>query len=89
MECSKICIQQFVNGFEPKFGGFGSTYNMQSPKFPQPVNLNFLFHMYARQPNVESVRPCLHMSVYTLKKMSFGGIHDHVGQVRILILISY
>ncbi|XP_050470847.1 spermatogenesis-associated protein 20 isoform X1 [Bombus huntii] len=80
LECSKICIQQLVNEFEPKFGGFGSTYNMQSPKFPQPVNFNFLFHMYARQPNVESVRPCLYMSVYTLKKMSFGGIHDHVGQ---------
>lgn len=59
---------------------------MQSPKFPQPVNFNFLFHMYARQPNGESARHCLHMSVYTLKKMSFGGIHDHVGQVGILIV---
>lgn len=59
---------------------------MQSPKFPQPVNFNFLFHMYARQPNAESARPCLHMSVYTLKKMSFGGIHDHVGQVGTLIV---
>ncbi|KAK9301589.1 hypothetical protein QLX08_006037 [Tetragonisca angustula] len=79
LECSKICIQQLVNEFEPEYGGFSSTY-MQSPKFPQPVNFNFLFHMYARQPNAESARPCLHMSVYTLKKMSFGGIHDHVGQ---------
>ncbi|CAD1473058.1 unnamed protein product, partial [Heterotrigona itama] len=79
LECSKICIQQLVNEFEPEYGGFSSTY-MQSPKFPQPVNFNFLFHMYARQPNEESARHCLHMSVYTLKKMSFGGIHDHVGQ---------
>ncbi|XP_043513110.1 spermatogenesis-associated protein 20 isoform X1 [Frieseomelitta varia] len=79
LECSKICIQQLVNEFEPEYGGFSSTY-MQSPKFPQPVNFNFLFHMYARQPDAESARSCLHMSVYTLKKMSFGGIHDHVGQ---------
>ncbi|KAG6798045.1 spermatogenesis-associated protein 20 [Apis mellifera caucasica] len=80
LECSKICIQQLENEFEPKFGGFGSTYNMQSPKFPQPVNFNFLFHMYARQPNGDLARLCLHMCVYTLKKMSYGGIHDHVGQ---------
>lgn len=59
---------------------------MQSPKFPQPVNFNFLFHMYARQPNGDLARLCLHMCVYTLKKMSYGGIHDHIGQVRILIL---
>lgn len=58
---------------------------MQSPKFPQPVNFNFLFHMYARQPNADLARLCLHMCVYTLKKMSYGGIHDHIGQVRILI----
>ncbi|OAD58474.1 Spermatogenesis-associated protein 20 [Eufriesea mexicana] len=79
-ECSKIYIQQFINEFEPKFGGFGSKYNMQSPKFPQPVNFNFLFHMYARQPNGEFADSCLHMCVYTLKKISYGGIHDHVGQ---------
>lgn len=39
--------------------------------------------MYARQPNGDLARLCLHMCVYTLKKMSYGGIHDHVGQVRI------
>ncbi|CAL7940875.1 unnamed protein product [Xylocopa violacea] len=80
MDCSNICIQQLASKFEPKFGGFGSIYNMQSPKFPQPVNFNFLFHMYARQPNGEFAQQCLHMCVYTLKKMSYGGIHDHVGQ---------
>ncbi|CAK9826502.1 Spermatogenesis-associated protein 20 [Anthophora retusa] len=80
LECSHLCIQQLANEFEPKFGGFGSVYNMQSPKFPQPVNLNFLFHMYARQPNEELAKQCRYMCVYTLKKMCNGGIHDHVGQ---------
>ncbi|XP_076629161.1 spermatogenesis-associated protein 20 isoform X1 [Colletes latitarsis] len=79
LECRKICIQQLSNEFEPEFGGFGSSY-MQSPKFPQPVNFNFLFHMYMRRPNDELAKQCLHMCVYTLTKMSYGGIHDHVGQ---------
>ncbi|XP_053995702.1 spermatogenesis-associated protein 20 isoform X1 [Hylaeus anthracinus] len=79
LECCKICIQQLTNEFEPEFGGFGSEY-MQSPKFPQPVNLNFLFYMYIRQPTEEIAKQCLHMCVYTLTKMSYGGIHDHVGQ---------
>ncbi|CAK9818506.1 Spermatogenesis-associated protein 20 [Anthophora plagiata] len=80
LECSRLCIQQLSNEFEPKFGGFGSVYNMQSPKFPQPVNLNFLFHMYVRQPNEELAKQCRYMCVHTLKKMCNGGIHDHVGQ---------
>lgn len=80
-----MCIQQLTNEFEPKFGGFGSTH-MQSPKFPRPVNFNFLFYMYMRQPNEELAQHCLHMCTYTLRKMSYGGIHDHIGQVRILIL---
>nr|XP_031829780.1 spermatogenesis-associated protein 20 [Nomia melanderi] len=80
MECSMICVQQLISEFEPKFGGFGSVYSMQSPKFPQPVNFNFLFHMYMRQPKDELAQQCLHMCVYSLTKMSYGGIHDHVGQ---------
>lgn len=59
---------------------------MQAPKFPQPVNLNFLFHMYARRPNEELAQHCQYMAIHTLKKMSYGGIHDHVGQVSFLIL---
>ncbi|XP_076302535.1 spermatogenesis-associated protein 20 isoform X3 [Lasioglossum baleicum] len=80
LECSMICVQQLVSEFEPEFGGFGSTYSMQSPKFPQPVNFNFLFHMYTRQTNGDLAEKCLHMCVYSLRKMSYGGIHDHVGQ---------
>ncbi|KOC67777.1 Spermatogenesis-associated protein 20, partial [Habropoda laboriosa] len=80
LECSHICTQQLTSEFEPKFGGFRSPFSMQSPKFPQPVNFNFLFHMYTRQPNEELAQHCLHMCVHTLKKMCYGGIHDHIGQ---------
>ncbi|KZC07269.1 Spermatogenesis-associated protein 20 [Dufourea novaeangliae] len=79
LECSQICIHQFTSEFEPEFGGFGS-FSMQSPKFPQPVNFNYLFHMYMRQPTDEVAQHCLHMCIYSLKKISYGGIHDHVGQ---------
>ena len=65
-----------MNGFDPKFGGFSS-----APKFPQPVNLNLLFLMYARDPNGEKGKKCLDMCIHTLTKMANGGIHDHVGQV--------
>lgn len=83
MECSTVCIEQLTSEFEPTFGGFGSAYNMQAPKFPQPVNFNFLFHMYSREPSKELAQRYLHMCVYSLTKMSYGGIHDHVGQVRV------
>nr|XP_033337553.1 spermatogenesis-associated protein 20 isoform X3 [Megalopta genalis] len=75
MECSMICVQQLISEFEPEFGGFSL-----KPKFPQPVNFNFLFSMYMRQPTDELAQKCLNMCVYSLTKMSYGGIHDHVGQ---------
>ncbi|XP_034187865.1 spermatogenesis-associated protein 20 isoform X1 [Osmia lignaria lignaria] len=80
LECSDLCVQQLTSEFEPKFGGFGSSYSMQAPKFPQPVNLNLLFHMYARRSSEEIAQHCQYMAIHTLKKMSYGGIHDHVGQ---------
>lgn len=81
LECSDACIEQLASEFEPIFGGFGS-----APKFPQPVNFNILFHMYSREPSEEVAQQCLHMCVHTLTKMSYGGIHDHIGQVRDLFI---
>jgi uncharacterized protein YyaL (SSP411 family) len=72
----KTCLSQLSRNYEPAFGGFGS-----APKFPQPSNFNFLFHVYARTPNSEEGKMALEMCVYTLKMMAKGGIHDHVSQV--------
>ncbi|XP_016842414.1 spermatogenesis-associated protein 20 isoform X1 [Nasonia vitripennis] len=75
VDCANTCVKQLINGFEPSFGGFS-----RAPKFPQPVNFNLLFLMYARDPTGETGKQCLNMCVHTLTKMANGGIHDHVGQ---------
>ncbi|XP_067006660.1 spermatogenesis-associated protein 20 isoform X2 [Anabrus simplex] len=74
-ECADKCSQQLAQNFEPNFGGFGD-----APKFPQPCNLNFLFHVYSRSPTSEAGKKALEMCVYTLKMMAKGGIHDHISQ---------
>ncbi|XP_049854444.1 spermatogenesis-associated protein 20 [Schistocerca gregaria] len=74
-ECIEKCFQQLAKSFDSKNGGFS-----ESPKFPQPVNFNFLFHIHARNPSSEIGKNALDMCLFTLKKMAKGGIHDHVSQ---------
>ena len=62
--------QQFKNGFDEDYGGFG-----EQPKFPRPVGFNFLLRMYKRYDDDESLR----MVVRTLFQMGRGGIYDHLG----------
>jgi len=81
-ECALLCVHLLANGYEPKFGGFSSRSWMNSPKFPEPVNFNFLFSTYALSTSSELRKQCLEMCLHTLTKMAHGGIHDHVGQVR-------
>lgn len=69
----KKCVLQLSRSYEADFGGFSS-----APKFPQPCIFNFLFHMYSRNKNTEQGFQCLEMCLHTLKKMAYGGIHDHV-----------
>jgi uncharacterized protein YyaL (SSP411 family) len=56
--------------YDLKQGGFDP-----APKFPQPVNLNFLFHYAARSGDKQAREMALH----TLAAMSAGGIHDALG----------
>ncbi|XP_063223640.1 spermatogenesis-associated protein 20 isoform X2 [Bacillus rossius redtenbacheri] len=74
-DCGEKCLEQLSRSFEPQFGGFGL-----APKFPQPVNFNFLFHVYGREPDSEAGKRALDMCLHTLKMMAKGGIHDHVSQ---------
>ncbi|KAJ8945900.1 hypothetical protein NQ314_009014 [Rhamnusium bicolor] len=71
----KKCLLQLSRSYESDFGGFNT-----APKFPQPANFNFLFHMYSRNKKTEQGAHCLEMCLYTLKKMAYGGIHDHVNK---------
>jgi uncharacterized protein len=66
--------RQIDRGYDPKEGGFGN-----APKFPRPVTLNFLTRFYARDPRSESGKQALEMTLFTLRKMAAGGMHDHIG----------
>lgn len=72
-DCWKKCALQLSRAYEADFGGFSV-----APKFPQPSNFNFLFHIYASEKDSERGFQCLEMCLHTLKKMAYGGIHDHV-----------
>ncbi len=56
--------------FDEGYGGFGS-----APKFPNPMNLEFLLRSYARTGAQEA----LDMVTLTLKAMARGGIYDQLG----------
>ncbi|MGI9087846.1 MAG: thioredoxin domain-containing protein [Chthoniobacterales bacterium] len=66
--------EQFASAFDAKFGGFGG-----APKFPRPVTLNFLFDFYGNDPDSKEGKQALEMSIFTLRKMAAGGIHDQIG----------
>jgi uncharacterized protein len=69
-----VAYQQLDRSYDPKEGGFGN-----APKFPRPVTLNFLIRFYARDPKSESGKHALEMTLFTLRKMAAGGMHDHIG----------
>jgi uncharacterized protein YyaL (SSP411 family) len=62
--------QGILRGFDRQHGGFGS-----APKFPQPMNLEFLLRAYARTGDADT----LHAVTFTLEKMARGGIYDQLG----------
>jgi uncharacterized protein YyaL (SSP411 family) len=66
--------RQIDRSYDPKEGGFGN-----APKFPRPVTLNFLTRFYARDPDSELGKHALEMTLFTLRKMAAGGMHDHIG----------
>jgi uncharacterized protein YyaL (SSP411 family) len=78
VEIEKHCFDQLVARFDAKRGGFGS-----APKFPRPVELNFLLRVYARhvvdQNTNEVAQQAWDMVRCTLQHMADGGVHDHLG----------
>ena len=51
--------------------------------FSFAANFNFLLRYYSYKPGSDDGKKALGMVVKTLEFMENGGIHDHVGQVRI------
>ncbi|MBM4406541.1 MAG: thioredoxin domain-containing protein [Chloroflexi bacterium] len=66
----QAAAQRLAGGFDWDSGGFGS-----APKFPQPMNLEFLLRSYKRDGNAR----LLQMAEFTLDKMARGGMYDQVG----------
>src|SRR5262249_40170859 len=73
----ETAYEQFARSFDPREGGFGPA--AAGPKFPRPVTLNFLTNFFACDPGSESGKHALEMSLFTLRKMAAGGMHDHLG----------
>jgi uncharacterized protein YyaL (SSP411 family) len=75
---SRDILQKAYNvlaqSFDSEYGGFGN-----APKFLRPVVLNFLLHTYAASPDSADGKHALEMTLFTLRKMAEGGIHDHLG----------
>lgn len=59
-----------ARNYDPKYGGFGS-----APKFPAPMNLEFLLHIHHRNGH----REALEMVEQTCRKMAKGGMYDQLG----------
>ncbi|NNE09598.1 MAG: thioredoxin domain-containing protein, partial [Gemmatimonadetes bacterium] len=63
-------VRKFQESFDGVYGGFGS-----APKFPQPMNLDFLVRYLARTDD-DNARDMIALS---LEKMAGGGIYDQIG----------
>ncbi|XP_072793257.1 spermatogenesis-associated protein 20 isoform X3 [Taeniopygia guttata] len=74
-EVMDTCFQQLSRSYDEEYGGFS-----KCPKFPSPVNLNFLFTYWALHQTTPEGARALQMALHTLKMMAHGGIHDHIGQ---------
>lgn len=74
-ECIQKCFKQFAQRYDTRYGGFD-----KAPKFPQPVNFNFLLRLYRMNSNSNEGKLALKMCLHTLIEMSKGGIHDHICQ---------
>ncbi|KAI9306859.1 spermatogenesis-associated protein 20 [Cunninghamella echinulata] len=77
-DIAKEAFDHYKSVYDTTHGGFNG-----APKFPQPVQLNFLLEYFGyakHHSNDEYAKQALDMVQFTLKKVAAGGIHDHVGQ---------
>jgi len=68
---------QLEKGYDSKYGGFGS-----APKFPRPVEIQLMLHRYKRLDQAgkdTTSNKALEMTVFSLRCMAQGGVHDHIG----------
>jgi uncharacterized protein len=63
------CYTYFTRAYDPHEGGWGN-----APKFPRPVQFEFLFNYYFNYKNEEAKE----MALFTLRKMANGGMRDQL-----------
>ena len=63
-------VSQLARSYDEKYGGFGS-----APKFPAPMNLEFLLRAFYRTGN----REAFEMVEHTARRMAEGGMYDQLG----------
>jgi len=73
-ESIDLCFKQIDSGFDDIEGGFS-----KAPKFPRPVIFDFLFRYGIDDEDPKDHLIAQKMSFFTLKKMSNGGMYDHIG----------
>ena len=62
--------QHISHEFDEREGGIG-----QAPKFPQPMNWEFMLRFWKRSGNARA----LEMTAFTLDRMARGGMYDQLG----------
>ncbi len=67
---SDRAYRQLQASYDSRYGGFGA-----APKFPRPSVTDFLLRYYAET----GTRDALDKTLFSLRKMAEGGIHDQVG----------
>jgi uncharacterized protein YyaL (SSP411 family) len=70
----KLGLSQYARMFDTREGGFGG-----APKFPRPVNLQFLLYLVSKKDPASDSDTARGMALFTLRKMATGGMHDHLG----------
>ncbi len=69
-ELLDAAYEKMAASFDEQHGGFEG-----APKFPQPMNLEFLLRTYARTGEDDALEHVL----FTLRQMARGGIYDQIG----------
>jgi len=74
-ELLEQAVRRAIRDFDPVYGGLSRS----QPKFPMPMNYEFLLSM-TRFLSDEALRArTLEVVTFTLKKMAHGGIYDQIG----------
>jgi hypothetical protein len=71
VELLNTATQKLVQQADKTYGGL----HTGQPKFPSPMNLDYLLRQYTQNPN----KAILDTVTFTLRKMAHGGIYDQIG----------